>query len=158
MTGMLASITGDMNAWFYICEEDDVFTLHLKTETGMAGDKRQKLLDMSTSGKNAAAKGVMGKLRDVFESALSYGDMTYGDYAVMSLGLMASPGSTWLANDAAVWSLNNYKAGLETEKADSETAEEAWDELERSIVARLADEVNVSIRGNEVEMVISKKF
>ena len=35
---------------------------------------------------------------------------------------------------------------------------EDWDELEKSVVARLADEVKIGIAGHDVEMVISKKF
>lgn len=37
-------------------------------------------------------------------------------------------------------------------------AEEAWDELEKSIVAKLADDVQVGIRSGKVELVIRKRF
>ena len=37
-------------------------------------------------------------------------------------------------------------------------ADEAWDELEKSIVANLADEVTVNIVGNAVKIVITKTF
>ena len=34
---------------------------------------------------------------------------------------------------------------------------EEWDELEKSIIANLADDVTVGINGNNVEMIITKK-
>jgi hypothetical protein len=37
-------------------------------------------------------------------------------------------------------------------------AAEAWDELEKSVVSNLADDVKVSINGRNVEMVILKQF
>ena len=35
---------------------------------------------------------------------------------------------------------------------------EKWDELEKSIVAKLADDVIVGVRGKNVEIVIKKEF
>ena len=39
-----------------------------------------------------------------------------------------------------------------------EGAEEAWDELEKSVIAHVADEVKISIRGYDVEMIVYKKI
>ena len=38
-----------------------------------------------------------------------------------------------------------------------EGAKEAWDELEKSVVSKIADDVKVSIEGRRVEMVIIKR-
>ena len=35
---------------------------------------------------------------------------------------------------------------------------EEWDQLEKSIVAKLADDVIVGVRGKKVEIIIKKKF
>ena len=43
-------------------------------------------------------------------------------------------------------------------KANDDSAKEAWDELEKSVVAKVADDVKVSIRGRMVEMAIIKKL
>ena len=49
------------------------------------------------------------------------------------------------------WTLSRYK--------DSQkNSEEPWDELEKSIIANLADDVIVSVKGNKVEIVIVKTF
>ena len=53
------------------------------------------------------------------------------------------------------WSMREYRSAVEEHRAE---APEQWDELEKSITARLADEVKIFIRGNAVEMVIEKAF
>ena len=49
------------------------------------------------------------------------------------------------------WSLNKYK-DAQKEK------EEPWDEIEKSIIANIADNVKVSVKGKVVEIVITKDF
>ena len=53
------------------------------------------------------------------------------------------------------WSLHAYRNAV-AENRDKEP--EKWDELEKSITAKLADDVKIFIRGNTVEMVIEKTF
>ena len=50
------------------------------------------------------------------------------------------------------WSLFNYKSAVEKNE------DEAYAELERSIVAKLADDIIVGVRGNHVEIVVKKSF
>ena len=47
-----------------------------------------------------------------------------------------------------LWTLNAYREGAK--KAKGET----WDELEKSVVSNIADDVKVSIQGRRVEMII----
>ena len=49
------------------------------------------------------------------------------------------------------WTLNRYKDSVRD-------SEESWDELEKSIIANLADDVAVSVKGNKVEILITKNF
>ena len=49
------------------------------------------------------------------------------------------------------WTLSRYKDA----QRDNE---EPWDELEKSIIANLADDVTVAVKGNNVEIVITKDF
>ncbi len=69
---------------------------------------------------------------------------------MMNLGVTGSTA-------ACVWSMQQYKTQMEA-ILDLPEAREAWDELEKSIVAKLADEVSVFIRGGGVELVIDKAF
>ena len=55
------------------------------------------------------------------------------------------------------WSLLQYKSMVEQEKQHKQSSE-AWDELEKSIVANIADDVKVGVRGDIVEMTIIKRF
>ena len=57
------------------------------------------------------------------------------------------------------WSMEDYRDQLRQHRElDQRDSQEAWDELERSVVAKLADDVKVSIRGRNVEMTIIKKL
>ncbi|MBQ7624912.1 MAG: hypothetical protein IJS65_06540 [Clostridia bacterium] len=148
MTGMLCGITGELTADFRIESEDKKFRLYLSADTVMNPEKREKLLSVSTSGKNAAAKGIMGKIREFFSSTY---DPNYLDPTFYSMGMLAGGDPDTAAT--ICWSLNRYRSEIAKQTAGSE-----WDELETSIVGKLADEVKVGITGNRVELVIYKSF
>lgn len=157
MMGMLRAVTGEMYSDFWVEEDKGTFSLHLSTDTQMYLDKREELLALSSTGKNAAAKGFMGKIRSVIDAFAT--PEVQGVPSFLSLGLTSAgaDGAFLLYDAAADWSLNAYRAGLESRQDSSETAE-AWDELEKSVVAKLADDVSVAIRGNNVELIIYKTF
>ena len=57
------------------------------------------------------------------------------------------------------WSMARYEQALnEGVSRQDEEAREAWDELEKSVVSHVADDIRVSIRGAAVEMTIVKKL
>ncbi len=72
-----------------------------------------------------------------------------------SLGLMsmASPNAQNAALKNYQWSMEKYKSELK-KKND----EDSWDELEKSIVANIADDVSVNIVGSDVEIIVTKAF
>lgn len=151
MMGMLQGLTGEVEADFYIEEDNNNYTLHLSTDTEMYAAKRQRLIEAATSNRNAAAVGIMGKLRSLFESLLEPRDAQSAP--VSSFGLLGSLGNP-SSMGTSMWSLSEYKENVKT----GENASENWDELERSIVANIADEISVGIKGDTVEMIISKQF
>ena len=154
MTGMMQALTGEHSADFWIEADGDTFCLHLKTETRMNKELRKKLLSASTSGANAAAKGVMGKIKDVFSRILEPVEASIPAEYIAGFEseiLPTSEAAVIARNMAAVWSFNRYKASVESSGAQ-------WDELEQSIVANIADEIEIGIADNAVEMVIYKKF
>ena len=53
------------------------------------------------------------------------------------------------------WSMNTYAASVNKNRSERE---EAQDELEKSIVANIADEVKVNIVGSDVEVVVYKSI
>lgn len=144
MLGMMRSITGERTGRFWIEDQDGVFRLYLQVRTPMDSEKQERLLAASKSGKNDAAKGVMGRIRAFFEP------ISWTDTPVSMQVDGMQPSMTW--------SMNAYRQNVKEElENDREGAAEAWDELEKSVVSNIADDVRVSIRGHEVEMVILKK-
>ena len=145
MMGMFRGLTEEMEADFYIEDKDGEFQIHLKTDTDMNTQKRKKLLKASTTGKNIAAKGITAKIRSVFDYLFEPGEE--GEHSSFILGLASDP----VALSTNTWSLRNYREAVKDDK-------DAWDELETSIVANIADEIKVGILGGSVEMIIYKRF
>ncbi len=153
MMGMVRALTGKREADFWIEDQNGSYQLHLKTETAMNTLLREKLLEVSTTGQNKEATTFMGKLRDMFERSLEPDET--GRDPLMHSGMMTGSGVTSIDSAAAgVWSFSLYKSAL----AKGEGPQEDWDQLEKSIVANVADEVEIGIKDNQVEMVIYKKF
>ena len=147
MMGMMRSIAGEADGEFWIEDSDDVYELHLKVRTLIDEEQRRKLIEASTEGKNEAARGLMGRLRSFFDLS--------GGAPVMH-GLFM-PGSA-IAPESMTWSMVDYRGQLEQYAKKDPGALEAWDELEKSVVAHVADDVKVAIRGRTVEMTICKKL
>lgn len=155
MMGMMRSITGESKGQFWIEDDDGLYQLHLRVSTRMDSEKRDQLLSASFSGKNESAKGLMGRLRDFFDRGADE------DIAAFSSPLLytdmydhsSTPTLDW------EWSMTKYEESLSYRvKENDSAAKEAWDELEKSVVAHVADDVKVSIKGHTVEMTILKKM
>ena len=57
------------------------------------------------------------------------------------------------------WSMEDYREQLrQYREQNAEGSQEAWDEMEKSVVSRVADDVRVSILGRTVEMTIVKRM
>ena len=154
MMGIIRSITGETEGEFWIEDNDDVFQLHLRVNTTMDSEKRERLLSTSTSGKNESARGFMGRLRNFFDVEA---DADVAASAGPLFSAMYSDSSTGSALDYE-WSLLRYQEQLNSRGENDPIAREAWDELEKSVVAHVADDVKISIRGRTVEMTIVKKM
>mgnify|MGYP006916031472 CR=1 FL=1 len=153
LIGMVPSLLEYAEGDFWIESEGKKVELHvsLTPSSIVNADKREKLLAISTSGKNAAAVGIMNKIRIAAEMMmLDYAEVsasmpiTHDFYA---LGMSTAP----VFPDPA-WSLQAYRAKAEAEKG------EKWDELEKSIIANIADDVLVGIKGSKVDIIIKKVF
>lgn len=155
--GMVKAMTGDFEALFWMELDDGEYKVKLTVKTDMDREKKEELLSLSTSGDNTAAKGVMGKIRELIENSLLDLDSAlkmqnrYGGnngYTYVGMGML---------DDAPVWSLNSYREALEDKSDKDDSDEEAWDELERSIVASLAKDVTIGIKNNLVDMTITAR-
>lgn len=162
--GMVSAITGDFGAQFWLENTPDCLCrLHLEARTIMDADKRDELVRVATSRKNEAYKGFMGKIRELMENS-RYGldemgrlQAEYGgDYLMYSNMGMVDLETASMGSALYTWSLERYKSSIGNEDS-SDAAEEAWDELEKSIVASIADDVRVSVYGDKVELIIEKR-
>ncbi len=153
MLGMICAVGGDFSADFWVEGDAKKCTLDLSAKTKMTVQKRQELLKLSTSGKNASAGGIMDRVREEMEIyllSLEEGaeDSTGIDYGVETLAGCAKDGSEW--------KLSDYKGSVERRKDSERIAE--WDALEKSIVANIADDVSVGIKNDKVNVIITKTF
>ena len=159
MSGMLRTLIGKEEFRYWVETEGKTFALHLAGETLMNTDLRKELLNVSTTGKNAAAKGFMGRVREIFSSlAESYNPaMEEVEYGYSYVDIIGFDASMDMSPNAMLygWSLKSYRDAVGQNR---EKEAEKWDELEKSITAKLADDIKIFIRGNTVEMVIEKTF
>jgi len=155
MMGMMRSITGETEGEFWIEDQDSEFQLHLRVAARLTPEKREQLLSASSTGKNESAKGLMGRLRAFFDWSC--------DLDTDGLpGYMLLPDAYEHYSTAATleweWSMQRYEAALNAQMQSDSGVQEAWDELEKSVVKHVADDVKVAIRGGTVEMIIIKKL
>ena len=145
---LMRAITGEVDGEFWIEYRENVYELHLKVETLIDEDEREKLLSASTTGRNEATQGFRGKLRAFFQPS--------ADVPVFASGFAG--GAPQMYGDY-VWSMEDYREQLrQYREQNAEGSHEAWDELEKSVLSRVADDVRVSILGRTVEMTIVKEM
>jgi hypothetical protein len=159
LIGLMRGITGNVEAVYRASREEKSFALRLSADVVLDQDMRKELLAASTSGKNTAARGFMGKIREMIAIVLLPKSQA-SVMASMSLGLISlgSPMGYAAGEDIYTWSMNTYMTELKNNTAEEEKVMEARDELEKSIVANLADDVSVNIVGSRVEITITKAF
>lgn len=155
MLAMMRSITGETDGLFWIDVKDNDYQLHLQTVTRMNSTKRSQLIAASTTGENESAKGFMGRLREMFDRSADQDVIAFSNPLLMSGALDSSstPVLDW------EWSMSRYEENLASMiDNNNDNARAAWDELEKSVVHSVADEVRVSIKGQQAEMIIYKKM
>ena len=145
MMCLLRAVAGDVDGEFWIENNGPSYELHLRCSTVMDERRRRMLLSASSSGRNEAARGFLGKLRAFFEPTAD-------------LPLLCSFDTSGIYGDIS-WSMRSYQQTLRRDlDRNREGAGEAWDELEKSVLSRLADDVKVGIRGSEVEMTVFRNL
>jgi hypothetical protein len=148
MMNMVRSIIGDLEDKFWIETEDKAYRLYLQMASVLGTEQRKQLISASTSGQNEAHRGIMGKIRAFFEP------MPIEDTPAYLAGTIVRGDE----NDDLNWSMEAYRERLLNRKDASDEAQEEWDELEKSVVSHIADNVTVSIRNYNVELMIYKKL
>ncbi|MBQ5311109.1 MAG: hypothetical protein ILP19_03590, partial [Oscillospiraceae bacterium] len=126
--------------------------------------QEDRLLKVSSTGVNEDAKGIMGKIRQILRWSVQRTgtpetdeewENAYSSYVWYSMGSFSNEMNAFDTGMMNYWSLQQYRDAIETKKDDNA---EAHDELEKSIIAKIADEVKVGIRSGRAEVIIEKLF
>jgi len=161
--GMVKAMVDDFYGQLWFSGDDSACEIHLEATANMDSGRKQELLSVSSSGRNASAKGFMGMLGDVISGALhNIGravDTAYGESAMSgNIIAPAGVGNPNLYDLTPVWTLNQYRSNVEKGRIESDVLEQAKQDLEKSIVANLADDIVVGVKGDRIELVITKRF
>ena len=110
----------------------------------------------------ASQEGFMAKIAEMMNCSYMFEDIAempddlagvLPDY--MSYGIREEKeAQAW----AGRWSLSVYRDNLRNRQGENPEAELALDELEKSIVAHLADDVTIGIHGHRIRLAISKEL
>ena len=151
--GMLPNIVDDFEGELWIDFEDGVCKVNVSVQfPEVNADKKAELISIAKDQKNAAAVGIVGKIRNAIENFFLDEDMmTALTVSTRPYGL-ATGYSDGVDYDY-LWRLEEYRKSVKKEEQV-----EAWDELEKSVIASVADDVIVGVRGKRAEIVILKKF
>ena len=151
--GMLPHIIDDFDGDFWIDFEDGECKVNVSIKIPEFNtDKKEELIGIAKNKKNAAAVGIVGKIRDAIEDffldeerikVVSLSSGTFG------LGTGYSEGVDY----SYLWRLEQYRNSVK-----KEGRAEAWDELEKSVIASVADDVIVGVKGRQANIIIVKKF
>lgn len=158
LIGLMHSFADDLLGEFWLEAKNDTVEVHLKTSIPMDLKTRNEILSVSTSGKNAAAKGFMGSIREMISLMTLPDDPETKAMTEEAMGMMTMGCQLGTHANNYSWALSTYVASIESESEKRKEAQEAKDDLERSIVANLADDVTVHIIGSDVEITIYKTF
>ena len=149
IVNMLPAIVSNFSGEFWIETEGDYYELCLRALVkNMDLDTRERFINISKNNKNASIVGITGKIRAVFD----YMVMGVNDPIVSPAGRY---GFSTNVDFSQFWSLQDYRDSV---KNDANGEEQEWDEFERSIIVKLADDVVVGVKGENVTIIIKKKF
>lgn len=136
-----------------------IFKIFIKADAEVDYEQRRELIAVSSNKKNIAPRGIMEKVRELVEAGL-HGvneilkiQTEYGGGAI-NYGLL---GAMDVQQMMYSWSMSKYKNQVKDNK-NNLAWEEAWDELEKSIIANIADDIQVGVNANHVEIVVIKEF
>ena len=147
--GMLPNIIDEFDGYLWFEFADGLCKVNLAVSfEEFTKEKKENLVAIAKNKKNASAVGIVGKIRSALENCFLDADVqqAYG----MSSG---TPGYIEGVDYSYYWSLQQYKNSVH-EEAQSE----AWDELEKSVIAAVADDVIVGVKGTLANITVIKKF
>lgn len=149
LVNLLPAIIANYSGDFWIENQGESYELCVDvTVENMDIDTWDRLINVSKENINSAAVGISGKIREVFD----YMSLVGNDPMISPAGRFDF--STNI-DFSQLWSLKEYQDNVQENK---ENEAKEWDEFERSILVKLADDVVVGVKGKNVSIIIKKKF
>ena len=159
MMSMVRAVTGSFTADFWLEHEGKTCKLVLSAKSDLDYGKRSEFPSVSTTGKNTAKVGLMEKIRGVFEAGLYGMEQSFAAQAEYGVGMygvgMMGAADAGMTEAIYAWSMQKYKDEIAANRTEYP---DVWDELEKSIIANLADDVSVGAKKDGVMLVVQKKF
>ena len=159
--GMVRGVVGKLRGYFWMeASGEKDFKIHIETVGHLDREKRKELIAVSFDGKNESDRGFMRKLLALAqhggqEEAAAEEDPSMEQFRSLGQGRPeAGPGD-------ATWLLSVFRKNVrERAGSDKKTATETshLEDLEKSIVASIADDVKVYARKDGAEIVIEKSL
>lgn len=162
--GVVKQLATDFEADVWTEEYEDICSVKVVGSTKMNADKKYDMIALSKNRKNAMAVGFMGKIKDIIETGmLNYDSIMklqqdFNGVAVNFGGMGACSDvslATHLgASTGFMWSMDGYKDALNDGLKENDGMKAAWDELEKSIVANIANDVIVGVQKDKFEITL----
>ena len=151
--GMLPELVDDFDGSLFFDFEDGVCKINISIKLDeFTANKKEELISIAKNKKNAAAVGIAGKIRSAVENLFLDTDSQQA-YAMSTGTLHMAMGYSESVDYFYLWSLERYR-----DNVIKQDKREAWDELEKSVIASVADDVIVGVKGKHADIVIVKKF
>ena len=151
--GMLPNIIDEFDGDFWIELEDGVCKLNLSVEFAeFTAEKKNELVAIAKNKKNAATVGIVGKIRSALENVFLDEKLAQA-FSMSADAFHMSTAYSTLGDYSYHWTLSQYRNSVKSDEKP-----EAWDELEKSVIASVADDIIVGVKGKHADIVIIKKF
>ena len=153
LDGMLPQIVGDFKGVLWFEFEGKLCNVKASVDLAeISQQSRQDLIAVAKNNKNASVKGVVDRIRAAIENYFLDDDLC--DMPVMSSSdLNMAYGYCDAMDYSYYWSLERYRTNTKREEKT-----EAWDELEKSVIASVADDVIIGVKGRHADITIVKNF
>lgn len=151
--GMIPWIIEEFEGKLWIELEDGVCKVNISLELAdLTMSQKETLIEIAKNKKNAEAVGIIGKIRSMVEDFFLAEEMM-SDYPMPTQHFHLATGYSEGVDYAYLWSLDQYRSSV-----NKKEQAEKWDELEKSVIASVADDVIVGVKGKRVDIVVIKRF
>ncbi len=138
----------DFTAKFWAENVDNEYVIVMEADAiDLTEEAKQNLISISSTGENTNVFGVMDRIRSLF-GVLAAGIDTSSLPGVTSFGYGYNK-----ADDDLTWSLKKYRKAITENNLDP-----AIEEISKSVVANVADDIVVGVKDKKVKIEIYKTF